>query len=306
MAGRVVVVGSLNLDLVVGVDRLPEPGETVIGRSVEQHPGGKGLNQAVAAARLGARVEIVGSVGTDAAGASLRAVVVEEGLGASTLTDAAGTSGTALIEVDASGTNRIVVVPGANGVLTAAQVGDAIASFDDIAVVLVQCEIPPEAVAAAVRSGRAAGAIVILNPAPAAAVAAELLGDVDYVIPNEHEAALLTGIDASTSAGAADAARELVRGGARCAIVTRGAGGAVWASAESGGSQAAYRVTSVDTVGAGDAFCGGLAAALAAGLTVDVALRWASAAGALAATSAGAVPSLPYRAAVEALVRSSD
>lgn len=302
MVGHVVVVGSLNVDLVVGVDRFPAAGETLIGHSVEQHPGGKGLNQAVAAARLGARVEMVGSVGTDAGGAWLRSVVADEGLGSSALTESVGSSGTALIEIDATGANRIVVVPGANGTLSAEHVADAIASFDDVAVVLVQCEIPPAAVAAALRSGRTAGAITILNPAPAAAFAAELLAEVDYVVPNEHEAALLTGMDASTHAGATEAAHELVRRGAGAAVITRGAAGAVWVTDESRGSQGAFSVTSIDTVAAGDAFCGGFATALAAGLTLEEALLWASAAGALATTVAGAVPSLPDRTAVEALL----
>jgi ribokinase len=148
--------------------------------------------------------------------------------------------------------------------------------------------------------------VTILNPAPALDLPGAVLRDVDYVIPNEHEAALITGLPTSTSVDATDAARDLVRRGARCAIVTRGARGSVWATAEDSGSCGAFPIVPVDTVAAGDAFCGGVAAALAEGRTLSDALRWGSATGALAATAEGAVPSLPHRDAVERLVATRD
>ncbi len=304
MTGRVLVVGSLNVDLVVSVDRMPDSGETVFGSRVEQHPGGKGLNQSVAAARLGASVELVGAVGKDSSGAWLLSVLDDEGIVRSAVAEIPGSSGTALIEVDASGANRIVVVSGANAFVSPEQVVNAFASLSDVAVVLAQGELPAETVGAAMESGRAAGVTTILNPAPAFAYSANVLANVDYLVPNEHEAALLTGLPTATRADAMHAASELVRLGVACAIVTRGSEGAVWARAAGSGDVAAFAVTAVDTVAAGDAFCGAFAAALAQGRDMNEALRWASAAGALATTVIGAVPSLPARNAVQELLRS--
>ncbi len=302
MTGRVVVVGSLNLDLVIGLERMPDSGETVFGDRLEQHAGGKGLNQAVAAARLGPPVSMIGALGTDSAGDWLRDVMRAEDIEESGVAVIDGSSGTAVIEVDASGANRIVVISGANSSVTAEHVTASIAALGDVAVVLTQGEVPIEAVAAALRSGRAAGAITILNPAPVRDYPKALLADADYVIPNEHEAALLTGMDTSTSVDATDAARELVARGATCAIVTRGGRGVVWATAHATGSAGVFTVTPIDTVAAGDAFCGGLAAALSEGRGLSESLRWAAAAGALATTVAGAVPSLPRREQVEKLL----
>ncbi len=302
MAGRVLVVGSLNVDLVVTVDRLPDSGETVFGQRFDQHPGGKGLNQAVAAARMGAAVAMVGAVGDDASGAWLSAVLDHEGVVRSAVARVPGSSGTALIEVDASGANRIVVVSGANAVVRPGQVTDAISAVEGIAVVLAQGELPPEAVAAAMAGGRVAGAVTVLNPAPAFAFSPDVLANVDYLVPNEHEAALLTGRPTQTLDDARAAADELVRLGVMCVIVTRGAQGLVWATAEDSGVMSAFEVTAVDTVAAGDAFCGAFAAALADGHDLQQAMRWASAAGALATTVAGAVPSLPKRASVQVLL----
>ncbi len=306
MNGRVVVVGSLNLDLVIGLDRMPDSGETVFGHRLEQHAGGKGLNQAVAAARLGVPVSMIGALGDDANGDWLRDVVRGEGIDDAGIATFPGTSGTAVIEVDTSGANRIVVISGANDLVTAEQVSAALEALGDVAVVLTQGEVPIAAVAAAMRTGRALGATTILNPAPVRDYPAELLAHVDYVIPNEHEAKLLTGLDSSTHIDATQAARELVRRGAGCAVITRGGKGLVWASATSTGSSGVFPVTPVDTVAAGDAFCGGLAAALAEGRPLHEALRWASATGALATTVAGAVPSLPRRESVEDLVATED
>ena len=300
--GRVVVVGSLNLDLVVGLERMPAPGETVMGETLERHAGGKGLNQAVAAARLGARVSMIGAVGSDDAGAWLRGIVEGEGIEAAAVVTTEGSSGTALIEVDASGMNRIVVIPGANATLTAEHVVETIQSMDDVAIVLAQGEVPLDAITAAMTAGRACGARTILNPAPVRDYPESLLGLVDFLVPNEHEAAHLSGLPTASLVDANEAAQYFTGKGVPHAIITRGSRGAVWMSPSGSGSVAAYRVAPVDTVAAGDAFCGGLAAALAAGEPLAEALRWASAAGALATTIAGAVPSLPTRADVERLL----
>lgn len=304
MAGRVVVVGSLNVDLVVSLDRMPDSGETVFGHRLEQHAGGKGLNQAVAAARLGAEVEMIGAVGTDASGEWLSSVLDDEGIVRSGVAHLPGSSGTALIEVDASGANRIVVVSGANSAVTPELVDAALAARSDVAVVLTQGELTPSAVQAAMATARAASVTTILNPAPAFAYSLDVLANVDYLIPNEHEAALMTGRPTATRADAVGAAQDLVRMGVGCAIVTRGSEGAVWATATDTGDVAAFAVTAVDTVAAGDAFCGAFAAALAQGREMTQALRWATAAGALATTVLGAVPSLPTTGSVQALLES--
>lgn len=300
--GRVVVVGSLNVDLVVGLERMPAPGETVMGQTLERHAGGKGLNQAVAAARIGARVSMIGAVGSDDAGTWLRSIVEAEGIEAAAIVTAEGPSGTALIEVDSNGMNRIVVIPGANAALTADHVAASIESMEDVAVVLTQGEVPLDAITAAMAAGRARGARTILNPAPVRDYPESLLALVDFIVPNEHEAAHLTGLPTASLVDANEAAEHFTSKGVPHAIITRGARGAVWMSPSGSGSVAAYRVSPVDTVAAGDAFCGGLAAALAAGETLAESLRWASAAGALATTIAGAVPSLPSRAEVERLL----
>ena len=298
----VVVVGSLNVDLVIGLERMPDPGETVLGHSLERHPGGKGLNQAVAAARLGAQVHMVGAVGSDDSGGWLRSIVASEGIGDIAIATQDGPSGTALIEVDATGMNRIVVVPGANDRVTAAQVTAAIESMDQVSVVLTQGEVPITAIEAALRAGRARGARTILNPAPVRDYPDSLLPLVDILVPNEHEAAQLSGMPVETAADADDAARYFMSKGVLYVVITRGGDGAVWCSADGNGHVPAFPVTPIDTVAAGDAFCGALAAALDSAVSFNDALRWASAAGALATTAAGAVPSLPMRDAVARLL----
>lgn len=302
MSGRVVVVGSLNLDVVVGVDRLPDPGETLLGTSINRHAGGKGLNQAVAAARLGAPVSLLGALGDDPVADILRRVVVEEGIDDAGIDQVEGTSGTAIIEVDHAGQNRIIVVAGANGLVSADHVVASLRALDDVAVVLVQGEIPDDAIEAALRVGRELGALTMLNPAPVRAEHLALLPLVDVVVPNEHEAVALSGMSTNTTVDATEAARWLADRGPRYAIITRGGRGSVWASATACGSSGAMAVSAIDTVAAGDAFCGGLAVAFAEGLNIGDAVRWASACGALATTVRGAVPSLPTREAVELLL----
>jgi ribokinase len=299
---RVVIVGSLNIDLVVNVDRLPGSGETVFGNSLERHPGGKGLNQAVAAARLGATVSMIGAVGDDGSGEWLRRVVIEEGIDDSGISVAPGTSGTAVIEVEPRGENRIIVVAGANETLTAEAVRTAIESFNDVAVVLTQSEVPVEAVRAAMAAGRAAGAKTILNPAPARDYPSDILANVDILIPNEHEAAEMSGLETGSALDTIEVAQELNTRGALCVVITRGERGAVWSTAGNSGQAAAFRVSAIDTVAAGDAFCGGMATAISMGIPFSEALRWASAAGALTATRRGAVPSLPTRDEVEEML----
>lgn len=305
-SGCVVVVGSLNIDLVIGLDRMPESGETVLGESLVRLPGGKGLNQAVAAARMDAPVHIIGCVGTDGSGDWLRGILAEEGINAAGVGSVTGTSGTALIEVETTGANRIVVVPGANAALTAAAVEEALKAIENPAVVLTQAEIPVEAIAAALTTAKSLGATTIFNPAPAREFPAEIFPQVDYLVPNEHEAEHMCGIGCGNMVDSVEAASTFIDKGVGCAVITRGDRGAVWANANSSGQVQAFRVNTVDTVAAGDAFCGGLAAALARGESLAEALRWASGCGALATTISGAVPSLPTRASVAELIGEPD
>jgi ribokinase len=286
----VCVVGSINLDLVVTASRLPSAGETVLGGSFAEHPGGKGLNQAVASARSGARTTLCARVGDDEAGRRLRAVAQAAGLtGEHISVDPALASGRALIAVSlASRDNLIVVAPGANSALSGPEATRAIAGA---AVVLAQLEVPPETVAAAFTAARAANATTILNPAPAEGVTRGLLALCDFVVANEHEAELMGG------------AHQILAHGAGQVVVTLGARGSLHTTAEGHERRVeAFAVDAVDPTAAGDAYCGAFAAAIAAGRDGDAAMRFASAAGALATTTAGAVPSLPQRTAIEELL----
>ena len=281
----VVVVGSLNLDLVARTGRLPRPGETVSGRHFDEIPGGKGLNQAVAAARAGASVAMVGAVGNDAAGRVLRDVMRSDGIDGSGLSVVEGTpTGRALIAVDDSAENSIVVVPGANAHVV-------LDTLPDATVVLAQLEIDPEVVTAAFRIARSRGATTVLDPAPADRLPDELIALCDILVPNEHELEVLGGV------------QHLAGLGVGTLVVTRGAAGADLVEPGSDVVHIApFAVVPVDTTGAGDAFCGGLAARLARGDALSDALAFAAANGALAATAPGAVPSLPTADRTRALL----
>lgn len=278
----VCVVGSANLDLVARAARAPAPGETVLGHSYAEHAGGKGLNQAVAAARSGAATAFVGALGTDAAAARLRDVLELDGIDHAGVRSVDGLpTGRALITVGDDAENSIVVVPGANGAVV-------VDSIPPARVVLAQLEIPLDAVVEAFRLARASGATTVLNPAPAAELPDVLLALTDTVIPNQHEATMLGG------------PVHLLECGPRAVIVTLGGDGARWFSATGSTAIPPLQVDPVDTTGAGDAFCGAFCARLAAGDPIEAALTWAAVAGALATTQLGAVRSLPHAAAIRA------
>jgi ribokinase len=304
---RIVVVGSANTDLVVRVAKLPQPGETVLGGEFSQVGGGKGANQAVAAARAGGQVTFVAKLGDDdLADAAIRSYEAE-GIDTRYVTRTqAVASGVALILIDAAGENAIAVASGANSQLAPADIDaatDAIAAAD---LVLVQLEIPLDTVRRTVALATAAGRTVVLNPAPARPLDAELLAGVRVITPNETEAALLTGLTVTNRGSAAAAAAMLASRGVAQAIVTLGREGCVVLDPrDAAGPQhlAGHPVTAVDTVAAGDVFNGSLAVALAEGRSLSDAATFANAAAAIAVTRCGAQTSAPTRSEIDAMLR---
>jgi ribokinase len=314
VSASVIVCGSLNMDLVARVDHLPRPGETVVGVSLQRLPGGKGLNQAVAAARMGATVAMAGARGDDADGATLAALLAAEGIDTRDLRvrdprampDAH--TGLAQVIVAADGENSIVVHGGANLTLMAEEVRAAFAvpssgvlpQAAPVRVALAQLETPLVAVAAFFEAARDAGVRTMLNPAPALVDALPLLSDVDLVVLNEIELAVFSaaaareaGADGIRFARPVDAAMVLLQGRCQAVIVTLGAEGAWLVTGEDAVHFPAPVVTVVDTTGAGDCFCGVLAAALAQGLDLELAIARAVAAASRAVTRPGAAPSMP-------------
>jgi ribokinase len=291
------------MDLVARAPRIPQPGETIIGRDFHTLPGGKGANQAVAAARLGARVTMVGRVGSDAFARPLLDNLVAAGVDHTFVgQDPQAATGVALIVVDAAGQNSIVVASGANMRLSPADVDAAEAAIATADVLLLQLETSLETVTRAAQIAHAHGVTVILNPAPARPLPPALLSLVDVLVPNESETALLTGLPINSQAQVEAAAGALRRLGVGAVILTLGERGALLAQAEKTELFPAFVVIAIDTTAAGDAFMGGLAVALAEGQVLADGVRWGNAAGALAATRLGAQPSLPTRQAVEKLM----
>jgi ribokinase len=299
----VCVVGGINMDLVVQVSHIPRPGETVMGGEVARFPGGKGANQAVAASRLGASVAMVGQVGADAFGDELIRTLGASGVDASGVRHVTDTAtGLALISVSSDGQNAIVVSPGANMVWDEASLANLERAVIDCRLVILNLEVSPAAVVRATRAAKQAGAKVILNPAPHRGGDELSFGEVDVFVPNQVEAALFAGREpvAVTDWGAVG--RRLLQLGPGTVVVTLAAEGSLIVTAEGTTHVPGFRVPVVDTTAAGDAFVGGLAAALLRGWSIPEAARFANACGALAVTRAGAQPSLPQRAEVERLI----
>ena len=307
MTSRIAVVGSLNMDLVVRSPHLPRRGETVPGGTFATYPGGKGANQAVAAARLGAAVAMVGTVGDDAFGRDLRADLQAEGIDVTHVTTGDRVaSGVALITVDAAGDNTIVVASGANLLLRRDDVDAAAEAIAAADVVLVQLEIPLDAVAYAVQMARRHGRRVVLDPAPAPpeGLPAELYREVTVINPNEGEAAVLTGVPVVDEQSAEIAAAHLLGSGCAAVVIKRGGHGAYVATGAMRRMIPGRRVEVVDTTAAGDAFAAALAVGLAEGRDLVDAAEFANAVGALSVTRAGAQPSMPRRGEVEAFMGS--
>jgi len=293
----ILVVGSLNADLVVRAPRFPQPGETISGEDLKIISGGKGANQAVAAARQGAETAMLGRVGNDSFGPFLLDSLKSNHVDTSrVLTDAVAT-GTAIIVVDANGQNSIVLSAGANGKVSSADVD--LVSFLDFNLLLLQLEIPTLTVLRAAQRARENGLRVLLNPAPAKPLPVELISLADFIIPNETELGLLTGRPVTGIPSAESAARILLDRGAKNVIVTLGGNGSLIVTKHTARHIPAFKVDVVDTTAAGDAFIGGFASALLRGLEIEEAVRYANACGALAATKFGAQPSLPTRDEVE-------
>ncbi|ROQ98534.1 ribokinase [Streptomyces sp. 2132.2] len=290
----IAVLGSTNMDLVAYVPKAPRLGETVTGSAFRTAPGGKGANQAVAAARSGGEVVMIGAVGADEFGVRLRSALTAAGVETAALRTVEGASGTAHITVDDEGGNSIIVIPGANGGVTGLEAGDA-ARIGAADLLLLQLELPMEAVLAGASAARAQGVRTVLTPAPARMLPHELLGLVDLLVPNEHEAAALTGF--TDPLGAAEALlREVPE-----VVVTLGAAGVLYAArGQEPLTVPAPRVRAVDTTAAGDTFVGALAVALGEGRPMPQALRWASAAAALSVQRPGAQDSMPTRAETDA------
>ena len=305
MCANVVVVGSLNMDLVTRASRLPRAGETLVGQAFSTVPGGKGANQAVASARLGAEVAMVGCVGSDAYGVQLRDALLVEGIDCQAVSRVDGSSGVALIVVDDSSQNAIVIVAGSNGELTPASLQAADAVLQAADVIICQLEVPYDTVAHTLKRGRALNKTVILNPAPVnGPLPSQWLEAIDYLIPNESEATALSGVTVDSLDSAKLAATQLIKAGAGKVIITLGSEGALFADGQAFEHLLAPKVKAVDTTAAGDTFVGGFAAALASGKSEAEAIRFGQVAAALSVTRAGAQPSIPTLHDVQGFVPS--
>ena len=295
----VIVIGSSNIDFAVTVDRFPSRGETILGHHLVQSFGGKGANQAVAAARAGAQVVFLSKIGMDANGTLIERHLVAQGFSRlALLREEQASTGVAVILVDRAGDNQIVVAPGSNGRLTPDEIRQQVTLMEGAQVLLVQMEIPMETVREALTIAKRLGLITILNPAPACPLPSDLLPLVDILTPNENEARALTGLT-----DVMEAAQLLTGRGAKAVVVTCGAQGAVMCRGKGVAAVPPFLVDAIDSTGAGDAFNGALACAIANGMELEAAIETANAAGALATTVRGAQESMPTKDAIASLLR---
>ncbi len=303
MTTHVCVLGSIHMDLVVRAPRFARPGETVIGGDFDIHPGGKGANQAVAASRMGAQVSLVGCLGDDDWGSELRGALAAAGVDIQKVRTCEKThTGVGIVTVLPHGENSIVVAPGANGRLRPEDVDEASGLISDADVLVLQNEVPEQANARAIELARKANTVVIFNAAPAAGLSHALLRDVDLLVANREEAGDLVG-DEEREVAPKGLARRLASYGPDRVVITLDADGALHFNGEEMKTFEAFQVDAVDATGSGDAFVGALATLRAEGARLKDAVRFACAAGALAATSQGGLPSMPQRDAVEQLIK---
>jgi ribokinase len=297
---RIVVIGSFNTDMVVKTRTLPEPGETVLGGTFFMNPGGKGANQAVAAARLKGNVTFVTKLGNDLFGEQARLLLAKEGIETRfIIKDKKNPSGVALITVDEHGENSIVVAPGSNGALSAYDIDEDVYGDDSSDVFLLQLEIPVSTVEFVAEKVAEKGTRVILNPAPARQISNELLGSLFIITPNENEAELLTGIRVTDLVSAENAAFKLLKKGVRNVIITMGASGAFLLNEEGPKMIPVIPVKAIDTTAAGDVFNGALAVAVSEGHSLVEAIDFANKAASISVTRMGAQASAPYRSEID-------
>ncbi|MCY4358939.1 MAG: ribokinase [Gammaproteobacteria bacterium] len=288
------IIGSINTDLVISAGNLPAPGQSVLGGEFLMCGGGKGANQAVAAARLGAKVSMVGCVGDDLFGNTAMRRLQEEGINCSGIVRHADVAtGVALIHVDSQGENQIMVAPGANNLVNEKQIVAALQTAERDSVILLQMEIPLAIVEAAVREAKSKSCRIILDPAPAAALPSETLAQIFLLTPNQSEAAVLTGVHVDSVAKATRAAEALLERGVTNAAITLGANGVLLATESSCELIAAPKVQAVDSTAAGDCFCGAVSVALIRGASLPEAVHFACQAAAISVTRSGAQQSLP-------------
>ncbi len=299
---RIVVIGSLNADLVQNVDRLPRPGETIVGGNLQTFSGGKGANQAYAAGRMGAQVSMIGQVGNDGLASLLMQSLQSAGVHTGTVGEADLSTGAAVILVLPDGENLIVISPGANATVTPALAAHRLSGLDEGSYLLSQLEIPIESVQESLAVAKARGAVTILDPAPARELSPELLRNVDFLTPNETETLTLLGepgFQMDVDSDVELAARKILALGPKSVVLKLGARGCMIATVNGSHRVPGFKVSAVDTTAAGDVFNGAFATALAEGRTVPDAARFANAAGALSVTRPGAQNSVPSRREVE-------
>jgi ribokinase len=292
----ILVFGSINMDLTTYVPKLPRPGETLRGSSFITVPGGKGSNQAVACARMGARTYFVGRVGKDAFGPEVLEVVRQENVDVSqVITDLKNGTGLAVISVDENAENSIIIISGANLALDSSDVDRAKTFMSETNVLMLQLEASLEPTFEVAKAARQKGLSVILDPAPAYPIPEDVFQFIDFITPNEVETEAIVGFKPANPDDAARAAKLLKEKGVQTAIIKMGAQGAYYDSPNNRGFVNAFKVNAIDTVAAGDAFNAGLAVAISEGKSVLEAVRWGAAAGAIATTRKGALPSMPHR-----------
>ncbi|HYE10317.1 MAG TPA: ribokinase [Patescibacteria group bacterium] len=300
----ITVVGSLNMDLVTYTGRMPVIGETIIGKSFKQIPGGKGANQADAIAKLGAKVRMIGCVGSDDMGNTLLESLNNDGVDITRIKKVEGIStGIASITVDSAANNCIIVVSGANNMLSADDIRTSYDALQNSDVVVAQLEVPIETVKYVLSTAKQLGKLTILNPAPAVELDKDFLANVDILVPNDTELQLISGIQVNNESDMENAAQVLMNKGVRELIVTLGDKGCVHINKLGMKAYPAYKVNAVDTTAAGDSFIGAVAVAINEGKSLEEAIHFATAVGAITVTKEGAQSSLPLRGEVETFIR---
>jgi ribokinase len=290
---KVVVVGSLNMDLVVQVQELPKEGETLLGIAMSENPGGKGANQAVAIGKLQASVSMIGRIGKDAHGSSLLDSLREASVDTQYILESAAPTGIALVTVDGHGNNHIIVVPGANYELAAEDIGQQRAAIEQCEIVVLQLEVPMATVAYTLQLAKQLGKTTILNPAPAQPLSQDLLQNVDLLVPNEHELQSLSGIEVVDEASLKEAANALLEQGVQALIVTLGGAGCCYIDRDRFTMYPTVKIQAVDTTAAGDSFIGGFVTGYVQHRDIDAAIAQAQKAAAITVTRHGAQVSLP-------------